>query len=309
MGFVRETPAGRVYEHNGFQCTVDRNGAIRARPGDWVSKYSQAIFGDYVNMESRFGKRHGGIIRSYRSLGASANINLLNPGEVVYVMKLPDEMGGIDQKYGASGGGEATRGSEITVRQGEASIPRKEWQKRIQEVLDYIANVLWIGSGWTLEGTDSIALGGNTPGFKIGGSLAGLRYALENKAKGLTGTMYGATLGGSVGVDPEPCPVSFTFGLPSFIGCIFKSPTAGGSLSKSELTGAVLTIEVGGHLVGGGSLIFILGGPGLIEYFTNPILSIARVVVAKWMIICLGSSISTGADISATASLGYVSTV
>lgn len=87
MGFVRTLPDGRAeYTANGWTVLVAPNGAITVQPGDWLSKYAVAIYGNYQHVGRNFGRKDGqGHVRSFDEI-PGANINVIHVGETIYHM-------------------------------------------------------------------------------------------------------------------------------------------------------------------------------------------------------------------------------
>jgi hypothetical protein len=72
------SPKTYVRGHKGrYKVTVGVDGRIIARPGDWLSKYSAAIYGDYFHIYD-FGRMENGKLHLLR------NPNLIRTGEVLY---------------------------------------------------------------------------------------------------------------------------------------------------------------------------------------------------------------------------------
>lgn len=299
MGFIRQTPAGSEYAASGYGVTVRPDGAIHVKHGDSLSKYSMAIYGDFANMDRKFGRRNGGQVRSFQELGA--DINVIRAGETLYQMT----------RHNTYGRGAVETPLIPPVADSPVEQPQPEIQRRLAEVVDYIQRVAWIGTDWQVTGSDGIGVGIGSPGVEIGGAINAMRFWLKRPQDAEPVTMWGGSIGGSIGLAPEPVPVEVSFSLSSFpsAGVILKSPSSGATLSKSELSGLAVTIELAGHFVGGGSVIAILGGPSIYEFLTNPVRSTAQLCMAKWLLISAGTSFLTGVEVSVTGSAGYMYTV
>lgn len=297
MGFIRTTPEGSEYAAQGYGVTVRPDGAIHVKQGDSLSKYSMAIYGDFANMERKFGRRVGGQVKSFQDLGA--DINFIRAGETLYQMS----------RHNTHGRGGVEQPLIPPVPEPDFSEdPNVEIQRRLGQVVEYIQRVVWFGTDWQVTGSDGVGIGAGTPGVEIGGAINAMRFWVKRPQDTKPVTMWGASVGGSVGLAPEPVPLEVSFSLSSFpsAGVILKSPSSGATLSKSELSGFIVSVEIAGHAVGGGSVIAILGGPSIYEFLTNPARSTAQLCMAKWMLLSIGTSFLTGVEVSITGSAGYI---
>lgn len=74
------------YSHGGYSVSVAPDGAIQVRSGDQISHYSMAIYHDFKDMGTRFGRRQGTQVRAFKDI-SGADINLIRLGETVYDIK------------------------------------------------------------------------------------------------------------------------------------------------------------------------------------------------------------------------------
>ena len=89
----------KTFTGKGYQVTVNADRSIIVKPGDWLSKYTMAIWGDYTEPHIRaFKRKINGV------LSRIDNPNLIKVGETLYVTsQLPGEIGifpGEDQSGG-----------------------------------------------------------------------------------------------------------------------------------------------------------------------------------------------------------------
>lgn len=77
--------SGTPYSYGGYSVTVAGDGAIRVKSGDMLSHYSMAIYHDFNSMDTRFGRKVGGAVKSFADI--PADINRIVAGETLYDMK------------------------------------------------------------------------------------------------------------------------------------------------------------------------------------------------------------------------------
>jgi len=77
----------KTFTRHGYQVTVDAKREILVKPGDWLSKYSMAIWGDFTDEHIKAFMLKRGI--SYVTI---ENKDLIKAGDTLYVFsRLPDE--------------------------------------------------------------------------------------------------------------------------------------------------------------------------------------------------------------------------
>jgi hypothetical protein len=67
----------KTFRGGGYEVTINADRSIRVRPGDWLSKYSKAIYGDFVHIGG-FKRKTG------NQYTAIANVNVIHVGETLY---------------------------------------------------------------------------------------------------------------------------------------------------------------------------------------------------------------------------------
>ncbi|MFT7640306.1 MAG: hypothetical protein ACI9G1_002047 [Pirellulaceae bacterium] len=67
-----------TYASAGYSVTVEKDGAIKVKPNDWISKYSKCLYGDAMVGWSDFGRMTGG------SVSPLADPNSICAGETLY---------------------------------------------------------------------------------------------------------------------------------------------------------------------------------------------------------------------------------
>jgi hypothetical protein len=66
-----------LYHKGQYRVDIAPNGAIRVKPGDWLSKYSYAMYGNFNHCDE-FGRMAGGVV------APCADPNVIHPGETLY---------------------------------------------------------------------------------------------------------------------------------------------------------------------------------------------------------------------------------
>ncbi len=81
------------YSYGGYKVTVASDGAIKVKSGDMLSHYSMAIYHDFKQMDTRFGRKvSGGAVKTFADL--PADINKITAGETLYDIKTHAGNGG-----------------------------------------------------------------------------------------------------------------------------------------------------------------------------------------------------------------------
>lgn len=108
----------------GFKVTVNADRSIKVRQGDWLSKYSMAIYGDFDHVD-KFRKKDGSVYVKV------TDKDLIKTGEILYHPDpLPDEPSG-----------EGTSGSEPPLQ-----------AQYVAEFFDWIRN-MFVPTEWTVFGS------------------------------------------------------------------------------------------------------------------------------------------------------------
>ena len=228
---------GKTYRGGGYEVTVGDDRSIVVQPGDWLSKYSMAIYGDFDHI-ARFKQKIGP--NQYRAV---PNPDLIRVGEVLYHPDpLPDE-------------------SAIPPGEG---VPGSEPQMQSRHVSDFLA---WFMNTFVRTEWEVAASGGGD----ISASFFTAQYAtvhvrrtaslepspvIKHRALGL-----GLTLGW-----PEDICVGASFATVEFPswGTILRSPFYR-RLAPKDFSGGILVLEFGTAFyfgVLGGSASVILFGMG-----------------------------------------------
>ncbi|TXL72922.1 hypothetical protein FHP25_23345 [Vineibacter terrae] len=150
-----------TFEGGGYEVTINVDRSILVRQGDWLSKYSMAIYGDFNHIR-KFKEKIG--TNLYRDV---PNPNLIRTGATLYHPDpLPDE---------APVNGTPVIGPPET----EPKIP----QNRVKALFDWIWNRFFT-CDWELEGT----AGFNLSGFFISGQY--MTVDVKHTAAQVTGRFY-----------------------------------------------------------------------------------------------------------------------
>lgn len=279
------------YSNGGYSVIVNNDGSIIVQQDDWLSKYSMAIYGDYDHIDRFVRKSNSGL---YEEI---INKDLIHVGETLYhkdavLGESPDD-GYVPPNYG-----------ESPI---EGDVDGNEIAKRIGEILEYLGKVFCPLSDWQFKGSQGGSIGVDTEGLKLGvvGSLLEFQVARQNDPAPTR--LRGAAIGGTIGVDLDFTPISFSIAPSDFSsdGFIFKLPGAGATLSKDELEGAFVALELSGSVFVGGSITLILFGMQISDLFFDwrgP----ARALLPLKGGLCTWGLKAAGPDLSITAHAGYL---
>jgi hypothetical protein len=108
----------------GFKVTINADRSIKVRQGDWLSKYSMAIYGDFDHVD-KFRKKDGSVYVKV------TDKDLIKTGEILYH---PDALPG-------ESSGEGTGGSEPPLQ-----------ARYVAEFFDWIRN-MFVPTEWTVFGS------------------------------------------------------------------------------------------------------------------------------------------------------------
>ncbi|HJQ55401.1 MAG TPA: hypothetical protein VJ890_00755 [Vineibacter sp.] len=133
----------KAFTGHGYRVTVNADRSIIVKPGDWLSKYAMAIWGDYTEPHIKaFKRKINGVLRDVE------NPDLIRTGETLYVIgRLPGEIGifpGEDQSGGAL---------PSTGKPAAPKIP----SSRIRDFGNWVWNN-YLTCDWELAGTAGINL-------------------------------------------------------------------------------------------------------------------------------------------------------
>jgi hypothetical protein len=224
-----------IYYDGDFSVTVNDDHSIRVRPGDWISKYADAIY-KIPGMQSywkRFKRKVGG---QFIDL---TNYHKIEVGEDIWH---PDPLPPPDVRLGPGQQPE------------EPSVPREEIDPgRLSEFFYYLRQLLTPVSGWQFLDSQGADLG-----IKVfAANYSRIQARQRGAARGTwfhavgAGVGLGLDLGGSLAVS---IPGDFSAGF------VAKFPTAGGTLSVEEICGSYALLDVSAGCVRGRSLALMLFG-------------------------------------------------
>jgi hypothetical protein len=220
----------KTFTNGGYSVTVHDDRSIDVRPGDWISKYSAAIYGDPNIYWERFKKKVG---NGYAPLD---NPHMIIAGQKVYhPSPLPGEDIVIEFPT-----------KEVIGEKVQASR-LEEWFKWLFSLVNPV-NEWWMTDSAGVE-LSAIVFAGNY--FTIG----------AQRATDAEKTWYhGVGAGFSYG--PESIAGSLTMSTTDFksAGFIGKFITAGTRLNKDEICGTYLVFDVGFGFPLGYSLSFLMFG-------------------------------------------------
>jgi hypothetical protein len=163
-------------------------------------------------------------------------------------------------------------------------------------------------SDWQFKGSASGSIGVDSEGLKLGvvGSL--LEFMVGRAGVPAPPRLRGACVGATGSVVLDFTPIPFSIAPPTFAvdGFIFRLPGAGATLSKDELAGAFVALELSGSVVVGGSLTPVLFGIQISDLFTLDWTGPARLLLPLNGGLCTAGLKVAGPDLSVTANWGYL---
>lgn len=229
----------RTFSDGVYSVTVNDDRSIRVRAGDWVSKYSAAIYGDPLANWDRFKRKDS----------AGRFINLADPHKIVAGELLwhPDPLPG--EAPGRRPGG------PIGVRPPESPVPTGEIDPdRVAQFFRLLKQWLCPVNDWTFEGS---------AGLDLSVSLFSGHYcAISAQKAGDPGPTWFHAVGAGVGLGPEDIFGALSIAPPEFWGPGFigKFPTAGRTLSADEICGNYMVFDASAGFILGGSVALLLFG-------------------------------------------------
>jgi hypothetical protein len=135
-----------------------------------------------------------------------------------------------------------------------------DFEKAFNEV---VSNLVVRESDWKFVTSGGASLGVSTPWAKVGVNAGGGSLWVKRDADADATRLDFGGIGGSVGLSLVPTPANFSFSLPAMpsAGRIYKLPFAGWTLTKDELQGGFVMIELTGDFGPGGSAaVMFIGG-------------------------------------------------
>jgi len=138
--------AGRTYEKSPYSVTVAADGKIKVKSGDWLSKYSWAIYGNYttLNVFARWDDRQAQI-KEY----PIANKDLITVGETIIHYPTYEEFkranggNGKPEQPGSTGSQPSTSGQKLTTPIIKARLDAASWSQKDDEAQAMIAGATY----------------------------------------------------------------------------------------------------------------------------------------------------------------------
>jgi hypothetical protein len=228
----------RTFNGGGYSVTVNDDRSIRVKPGDWISKYSAAIYGDPLVNWNRFKRKNA----------AGQYIDLVDPnkitaGEVLYH---PGPLPG-EPRYGKP---EHPIGiTPPTAPPADGLVP-----DRVYQFFRYLKQWLSPVNDWKFAGSAGIDLSASL--------LAGHYTRLSVQRVDDPEETWFHAIGAGIGIGPEDIAGSLAISPPDFWGPGFvgKFPSAGRSLSLDEICGNYMLLDFSFGLVLGYSFTLLMFG-------------------------------------------------
>jgi hypothetical protein len=234
-------PVSRTFSNGVYSVTVNDDHSIRVRSGDWISKYSAAIYGDPKINWKRFKRKD----KSGRF------IDLVDPNKIVTGETLwhPDPLPG--ERPGRR------PAAPIGVRPPESPVPPGEIDPyRVRQFFQLLKQWLCPVNDWTFETSAGVDLSASI--------FAGHYCAIKAQKTGDPEPTWFHAVGVGLGLGPEDfagsisiSPPDDTFWNPGFVG---KFPTAGRTLSADEICGNYIVFDASAGFMIGGSFSLLLFG-------------------------------------------------
>lgn len=179
-----------TFEGGGYDVTINVDRSILVRQGDWLSKYSMAVYGDFAHVR-KFKQRVGRDL--YQDV---PNPDLIRTGEILYHPDpLPDE----------------------TPEEGAPGTPPLIPRRRVKEFVDWVWD-RFVTCDWALDGTAGI----NLSGFFLTGQY--MIVDVRHTATQVTGRFH--NIGGGLTLNIPKSGFGVSGSLPCFpgIGFIKRTP-------------------------------------------------------------------------------------
>ena len=219
----------RTYRGGGYEVTVNSDRSIHVRPGDWLSKYSMAIYGNFDNIDQFVRK----VDEEFTEIEDPHRIDV---GEVLYhPAPLPDEPEQVPP------------GTKPPIK-----------GRSIEEILKILKET-FLTTDWTVDGTG----GGDLSLWIWSGQYTALD--ILHKPSSVVTRFHALATGPTFGF-PESLTVGGSFSTVHFpsIGTILRSPLYR-ELTLDDFRQGIIVLELGAnwvYVVGGGSLSLLFFGCG-----------------------------------------------
>ncbi len=232
----------RTFRGGGYEVTINADRSIRVMDGDWLSKYSMAIYGDFDHID-KFWKKNGSLYETIKDK------NLITAGDILYH---PDPLPGEPKHESLLPPIEVHAGSEPPLQ-----------AAYVAEFFQWIKHV-FVPTEWTVAGNG---------GFDFNLFFCGAGYAtigMQDVEPRLGPEQppvrwYHAISGGLVLGWPEEIFVGGSVSTVQFpsAGCVLKPPWRSTRLTYDDFRGGIVVVSAGFNLVcfvGGGSVTAIIFG-------------------------------------------------
>jgi hypothetical protein len=234
-----------TFTGHGYQVTVNADRSIKVRPGDWLSKYTMAIWGDYTKEHlARFKRMKGSSFREVE------NKDLILVGETLYVVG--DLPGVRDGDIGIPPG-ERTPGGSLppTESGGEHTIPAD----RMVKFIEWLKWFFRVDPEWSI---------GDTASGDLGFSFFNAQYQqiqVINNPTQKSAWFHAAAFGLTFGFPDDVMPINGSFSPMSFPseGVILRSPLYS-RITLDDFRGGCFSFELGGGILMGGSVSILFFG-------------------------------------------------
>lgn len=222
----------KTFRGGGYEVTINVDRSINVRQGDWLSKYSMAIYGDFNHID-KFWRKKGSLFEEIK------NKDLISVGETLYHPDpLPGEPNG--------------------VRESKPPL----LAEHIADFVKWLKQRFW-RTKWRVEGTGGgdVSLSFLTVQYATIGMRDTARLDPNAQVR-----WYHAIAGGATAGWPEDMCVGGSFSTVDFYsaGTVLRAPWYR-ELSFDDFRGGIIVIELGLnilYLVGGGSGTLVIFGMG-----------------------------------------------
>jgi hypothetical protein len=231
----------RTFTNCGYSVTVNDDRSILVKPGDWISKYAAAIYGDpNINWKS-FKKKEGNVF-----------VDLPDPHRI--------EVGKLIYHPGPLPGEPMYPGQPVSGQPVAPGAPRSDGMlvpERLIQFLRYLKQWISPANDWTFK---------NSSGLDLSAAVFAAQYmAIQAFHRGEPEPYTFHAIGLGLGVGPEDIAASLALSPPDMWGAgyIGKCITAGRTLSADEICGNYIVLDFSAGLFVGGSFSILMFGINL----------------------------------------------